>query len=780
MLWLGRHPRDYRQAIGAKLDRHCFLCADTRTGKGRTFFLNNGALWDGSYINITPKPEDTDILAEQRSKGKGQDTFALDPFRVSRIDDSLRGYWNPIEDMSEARALRDARRMCSAMVVEAKSGESQDWQDKGAELVAVVAADVKTNPVYKDEERHLGTVRRLILAGKKDDLQAFRELRKAGKIEDYQMPEDGFELLFSQIRQSTACDGMLSDLADSFDELRIGHSKGWQSVRKAAQDITQWLDDPDMVAQISGQGFAPDRKLNIDRIKTDPTGVSVFICLPTAEKKTSAPWQRMLMEMMLHRFKELPQPATGRKVLMSVDEFLSYGRVESILDSMTEIAGAGVGLILGVQNVERLEEIYGKAWHTFPGSAGLSLWFGLDAKETIKHVSEMLGEQEICKLTRSENESESTTITTSKAQTSGSASAQAVGQSEAYGGSNGSTTSISYSTGQQRGSNSGTTYRGGMLLDFLPSTSNGRSSGKSTGKQTGKTEQISNTWQTSKNLVETRTTNESTTLTYSDGRTVQLGRGWSETFNKRPLLSIDELRIHFGKKEDPNDPLHPGLMIVLEASTPPYVVRRSNIDQDPFFIGKFTPHHEHPFVPVKDQPMLEYMYGPQHHYGLQMPLDFQNKGYRIRPARGVELGQHLKSGQTMLQVFGPASSRGYLPEKAVATVRAPCPMTLVHQDEDPEQPLSVIVRRLGRTPLPAKPFKRLNYDMVKSARDHRKMLKRQEAEEEARRRAQRDREIREAEAARIAELRNARKAFITNAFWWVVGISAFAAWVSNG
>ena len=779
-LFLGRHPTDYRVVIGAKIDRHVFLCADTQTGKGRSLFLTNGALYPGSYINITPKPEDADMLAKRRNQRLKQDTYVLDPFKVSSVDSSLRGYWNPIEDMSEKRALRDARRMAHAMTILAKSGESQDWQEKGVELVALLIANIRTNPAYKPEDRHLGTMRRQVLAGKKDDMQEFRELRKQGAIDDHLMPDASWELMLSEIRQSKACNGMLSDLADSFDELRIGHSKGWQSVRKSAQDITLWLDDPDMLAQVSGEGFASDRKLEIDQIKTDPKGVSVFICLPTAEKNTSAAWQRMIMEMMLHRFKELPQPASGHKVLMSVDEFLSYGRVESVLDSMTEIAGAGVALFLGVQNIARLKEIYGESWETFPGSAGLSIWFGLDTLGAEKYLSEYMGEQTICRLTRSANESESNTTTVARGTTKGTSTSQSIGQTEAYGGSNGSTTSISYSTGKQSGSNSGTTYRGGMLFDFLPNTSDGRSSGNSSGKQRSKSEQINQNWQTSKNLVSSQQTNESTTLTYSDGKTVQLGRGWSEQFYKRPLVTVDELRVHFGKILDPRDPNHPGLAIVIEAGTPPYIVRKSYIDQDRLFVGKFTPHEAHPFVPVNKQPMLEYMYTPEHHYGLQMPLDFQARGYRLAPAHGVGLGVRVKTGEPLLQVMGPSYANAKQPSGSIATIRAPCPMTIVHQDEDQERALSVVVRKLGRAPLPAKPCKRLNRSIVAKAKSHRTGLIRKQRREAKESHERAIREAKARERARRAAQWQGVKDFFGKVFWVCFGLGAFITWVTNG
>jgi len=56
-IWLGRCPHDPARAIGFEDNRHVFLCAETRSGKGRAFLVNNQVLWPGSLIAIDPKGE---------------------------------------------------------------------------------------------------------------------------------------------------------------------------------------------------------------------------------------------------------------------------------------------------------------------------------------------------------------------------------------------------------------------------------------------------------------------------------------------------------------------------------------------------------------------------------------------------------------------------------------------------------------------------------------------------------------------------------------------------
>ncbi|WP_156427737.1 type IV secretory system conjugative DNA transfer family protein [Thiohalocapsa sp. ML1] len=68
-IWLGRCPHDPERAIGFDDNRHVFLCAETRSGKGRAFLVNNQVLWPGSLIAIDPKSEAVVTAAARRGPG---------------------------------------------------------------------------------------------------------------------------------------------------------------------------------------------------------------------------------------------------------------------------------------------------------------------------------------------------------------------------------------------------------------------------------------------------------------------------------------------------------------------------------------------------------------------------------------------------------------------------------------------------------------------------------------------------------------------------------------
>ena len=67
--WLGRNPHNHHEALGYNDDRHVFMCAGTRTSKGRSFIINNLVKWKGSVVSVDPKGENASICAERRAKG---------------------------------------------------------------------------------------------------------------------------------------------------------------------------------------------------------------------------------------------------------------------------------------------------------------------------------------------------------------------------------------------------------------------------------------------------------------------------------------------------------------------------------------------------------------------------------------------------------------------------------------------------------------------------------------------------------------------------------------
>ena len=78
------------------------VCAGAGSGKGRSFIVNNLAMYPGSTITYDPKGELPDILAPRRGDGNAlcdgmrQNAFVLDPLRRSGVEKKYLGYCDPV------------------------------------------------------------------------------------------------------------------------------------------------------------------------------------------------------------------------------------------------------------------------------------------------------------------------------------------------------------------------------------------------------------------------------------------------------------------------------------------------------------------------------------------------------------------------------------------------------------------------------------------------------------------------------------------------------------
>jgi hypothetical protein len=71
------------------------------------------------------------------------------------------------------------------------------------------------------------------------------------------------------------------------------------------------------------------RGINVDRLKSEAGGVSLYVCLPARFLPTHARFLRLVVNLVLYRMEAMGRepPASGRSVLFVMDEFAALGRV---------------------------------------------------------------------------------------------------------------------------------------------------------------------------------------------------------------------------------------------------------------------------------------------------------------------------------------------------------------------------------------------------------------------------------------------------------------------
>jgi type IV secretion system protein VirD4 len=516
-IWLGRCPHDPNRAIGYQDDRHVFVCAETRSGKGRAFMVNNQVLWPGSLIAIGPKGEEATIAAERRGdgnefcEGMGQAVYVLDPLGAAQVPDRLRAHFNLLAalDPNDGELVAKVDRIANAICRIPDAGEAAEWAKKGKAYVASVILHVATTePKFIEGQglrRDILTVRDLVTEGHYRRAAALNADAKA-KAQPGETPKryDPYKLLLLQMEHNPACHGAIARYARDMLQSSSKHVRYFESVRSSAVEHLRFLEGQGIVNTVSAatEGAAWPRTFRVEDIKDQ--SVSIFLCLPEHNYDPLDRWLRAMIEILLGGLQERQGLGkNGQRVLFCIDEFANLGRMDSIAKASNSIAGAGVKLMIAVQRLGDLRQLYGDAWEKFVSSAGTQVWFGAEEMETRDYLERKLGQTEVSLFGRSISKGRSTSsaeassesyshthsLTTAESvsegtsHTSSRSAAEAVseGASHTDNRSTGTTAGRTANSGTSRASaqTSGSAQTRGQSQGY--STSDGRTSGRNYG-----------------------------------------------------------------------------------------------------------------------------------------------------------------------------------------------------------------------------------------------------------------------------------------------------------
>ena len=486
--WLSR--LDSGEPVGFRDDRHVLVASGTRAGKGVSVVIPNLCLWPGSIFVIDPKGENAMVTARRRGKGSayckgmGQKVRILDPFRTVETKqdsfDDLRVGYNPLDaiDPKREESVDDAMRIAEALIT-SESTVDPFWEDSSKGLLKALILHVASWKDYPAAKRNLVTVREILRAGDAETRKLMRLNSKNGSA------PSGLTLLYESMQKNPAFGGVVANAGAMFEHLLVNASKTMAGILQVACTNTDFIDSTPMQRCLSKSDFS------LAELKTDPKGMSLYLCLPQRYMESHYRWLRMMVTLTLTEMeRQKAQPACGHPVLTILDEFPALRRMRVIENAAAQIAGFGVKLLFVVQTLAQLKDIYKDNWETLLANAGVKLFFGNDDHFTRKYVSELIGEREIIRTTR--------TYTV----TNGNSTSTSDSQSMSFSQSNSSGMSTS---GRNGSGNSSSTF--------------GLSSNRS----------VSNTHQSSQSLSE----------------------GYSESIHKRALVTPDEVGRLFGDRHNP-------------------------------------------------------------------------------------------------------------------------------------------------------------------------------------------------------------------------------------
>jgi len=369
---LGASLFDPKWIVGFSDDRHVCTIATNRAGKGRSVIIPNLITWRGSVLVIDPKGQNALVTAMARGKGGaglthplGQTVRVLDPLGEIRepLLQNCKARFNPIAGL-DPRADDYAERVeliADALVVPDTKGKDNFWDTSARVIISGLIDYVVMSPDIPKEDKHLGTVRDLLIH------------------------PDG-----PPLESDPKADPPFRGMSDMGGLAQAAASLVLQAGKNAAGDViataishTKWLDSTGMRRTLAASDFS------LHDLNNGAT--TIYLVLPPQYLDIHGRFLRLFVNLALHA------AAEGRKgrhaTLFLLDEFYALGRLQQLAKAAGLMAGYGVKLWPILQNLAQVQELYPQNWETFMGNAGIWQAFAMNDQTTARYLSERLGKR---------------------------------------------------------------------------------------------------------------------------------------------------------------------------------------------------------------------------------------------------------------------------------------------------------------------------------------------------------------------------------------------------
>ena len=370
---LGRIHADHGVNFEASIsdERHIFIVAGSRAGKGTSMILPNLLAWKGGVFAIDPKGESASISAMRRGPqegAKGTGTAVRPPHfmeqRVAILDPlgTVRGparkyriSYNPLNDIDTQSDSCAAQILgiAEANVISETSADSHFTESAVTILAGLIEAVVQKE--RDPQKRTLTHCRSIALRG----IDSIKDYLEDAPSTPAALADEAFGLLLS-----------------------VGEDEGGSFLSTLSRQL-KWIADPRMQTHLSGGAFSL-----VQAIREQST---IYVCLPPARIPGMKRWLRTIVRIALEAKMDSPFEHSGQQTLFLLDEFYALGHFPLIEEAAAYMAGYGIKLAPVIQNIGQLKKLYGPNWETFLGNAGAVIGWGLNDHETEQYFSDRLG-----------------------------------------------------------------------------------------------------------------------------------------------------------------------------------------------------------------------------------------------------------------------------------------------------------------------------------------------------------------------------------------------------
>lgn len=360
-----------------KTEKHVFIAASSRSGKGRDLIIPNLHLYPDSVFVLDPKGENCVATAKSRA-AKGHTIAAFDPYGLTGLETAR---FNPLDALqgTEAEMITGADYLAEALVF----GLNDHWHESARmviralvlhlvtasdELLGMPQTTAPAVPVEgadappADTPEAPAPVRPQL----KRDLPTLRELLTGA-----------FDATLDDMKKNMALDGLVMRLAESIIDTPK-NERG--SILSTARRGTKWLDNPKLADLFK----AGDRMVDFGALRDDTQKLSVYICLPPMVFATYPQVCRLLTTFALDT---MMRKLTNRRrpVMFILDELAQLEHLPIVERAFTLSAGFGVQVWAVFQSIKQASKLY--PIDVLYGSAGVRCFFKIEDPDSCEFIS---------------------------------------------------------------------------------------------------------------------------------------------------------------------------------------------------------------------------------------------------------------------------------------------------------------------------------------------------------------------------------------------------------
>ncbi len=385
--WRGKRGKQYLRHDG---NQHVLCFAPTRSGKGVCLVIPTLLTWMKSCVVTDMKGELWALTAGWRQKYAGQKVLRFEP----ASPDSVR--WNPLDEIRIKTKYETGDIQNLATLLADPNGRGLDGSDASAHFLNLcrsLLTGLITHVLYLREEdpsvdASLGAVDALL------------------STPESKLLEDDFWMNMQKHKhRRNETTGEMEPhplVAKCAQDIINTPTKERGSVLSTTRNTVALYRDEILNRNTSVSEFSISDLMNYD------TPVTLYIITEETDKERVKPLFRLLLAMICRKlasgmiYEKVGESRRARspnkhKLLMLIDEFPSFGKLEVIQKSLAFLAGYGIRFYLIAQDLAQLrsrEEGYGEN-EAITSNCHIQVAFTPQKPETAKYLSQLTGQTTI-------------------------------------------------------------------------------------------------------------------------------------------------------------------------------------------------------------------------------------------------------------------------------------------------------------------------------------------------------------------------------------------------